>query len=1092
MNESSAHQLDTRTPEKKFYPPQLDPQKHLPRTRILRDLLNKGALDVRTILIEGQAGHGKSLFATHLLAHIKAEFLWYQLGPEDGDTAMLIAALLSGLKETVPAFGAPLLEEMLGKGEAALCEPVKLCALLFEGLNKRLSRDLYLVLDDIYLLDGYPKSLALLGELLQQAPSRLKFIFISRQSILPAINISTPPGRVLVVDNDRLAFTKSEIATLFTSVFKIPISIQNVTTLHHATEGWIMGLTLAGQAITKGVPGEESERLSSFTALGQKEIVEYFHSQVFNGFTDEEQTTLLRFSLLDTIPVSLANDLTKGCGGEQFLASLVRQNMFIRPLDAEGREYVFHHFFRDYLDDQAQKNLSATDIQRTYLTTANWYRKHNQSIEALDYLLRAGDYSTAEALLREVGLELQWRNLLGRLQKPLGSVPNPLIQSYPWFGYFFGVILLESNPPAALAHLEESRKGFARHQDEVGELLATTQLVYFFLMFDIHFNRVEGYLGRLEELFPKVCDDLNLPLRAHTALFIASGNAWVRWDLPVAERFSKLALELARQGGLENLTALAMVPRMVVHILGGKFRPCAHITEESLPLLRSPRVSEGYRMSIQVMHAKQLLMAGNLAGYEHHKAQLTEAISGNLLAQSIFGPLLLLWDATTAIGRGDYDAAQAMVDQGLRTGYVGATPHMRSMYLEGQAYLQAKAGKVDEAQQAIDESQRLRREVGGGFFVILNRIFSGAAYTLLQRTAAAEENLGEAIELAAKINHDYLLAAAHAHRAFARQETVNQKGAIEDVRTAISLLKKHGYSYFYGWSPTVMGPVLSTAVRHHVEADFSRELAQTRLGISLLADGSSIPLLRIRTLGGLVLETDDGSSLSARDLSSTQRQLLALLLEKPDLGCSQEEICAALWPESSQEKGRATFDTLVSRLRRVLVATFGAVAGKSYLCMQKGFLYLDHCRVDWQLFKTQAAIALKHIQRDERWQADNVFRLCVPLWQGEFLAGLPIDDCRAHFRHQLNALYLECVHKWGLVLTDANQVSEAIAIAETALDYDPANDRLVRQLYRLYIRKGQSPRAGQVLQSYQKALSHLEYSPGEISDILESLWSTPG
>ena len=65
----------------KFYPPQIDPARHLVRTRLLDDLLSAEP-PPKLILIEAQAGQGKSTLAAQYLSRLDCHSAWYQIGPE--------------------------------------------------------------------------------------------------------------------------------------------------------------------------------------------------------------------------------------------------------------------------------------------------------------------------------------------------------------------------------------------------------------------------------------------------------------------------------------------------------------------------------------------------------------------------------------------------------------------------------------------------------------------------------------------------------------------------------------------------------------------------------------------------------------------------------------------------------------------------------------------------------------------------------------------------------------------------------------------------------------------------------------------------
>src|SRR6185295_1727653 len=86
-------------------------------------------------------------------------------------------------------------------------------------------------------------------------------------------------------------------------------------------------------------------------------------------------------------------------------------------------------------------------------------------------------------------------------------------------------------------------------------------------------------------------------------------------------------------------------------------------------------------------------------------------------------------------------------------------------------------------------------------------------------------------------------------------------------------------------------------------------------------------MLRLRTLGGLALEGENGPLLGA----AVQRRcvaLLALLALSRDRGISRDKILTYLWPESDEPHARHALSQLLYGLRRQLphreVVTGGA------------------------------------------------------------------------------------------------------------------------------------------------------------------------
>jgi DNA-binding SARP family transcriptional activator len=279
-------------------------------------------------------------------------------------------------------------------------------------------------------------------------------------------------------------------------------------------------------------------------------------------------------------------------------------------------------------------------------------------------------------------------------------------------------------------------------------------------------------------------------------------------------------------------------------------------------------------------------------------------------------------------------------------------------------------------------------------------------------------------------------------------------------------------------------------VRSDIETEYARKLAAARLDMAILADGSTIPLLSVRSLGGLTCRIKEEVRVRETDLSPAQREFLALLLSSPGRRISQERLQEYLWPESPPEKSRSKFDTLLSRLRKVLEPLLHPLPVKHYLTLQKGILCLENCRVDAEEFAFTAKVGLRHVQKEEFVQAALALDRAVELWQGPYLAGLQANEVVDDVRYELEALYLKTVCLWGKLLARTGQVGRVIEVATFALQLDPTHHGLVQLLYGLYTQAGDPVQAGKVIRCYRQQLEREEYSPEDIEQALESLWSS--
>ena len=128
-------------------------------------------------------------------------------------------------------------------------------------------------------------------------------------------------------------------------------------------------------------------------------------------------------------------------------------------------------------------------------------------------------------------------------------------------------------------------------------------------------------------------------------------------------------------------------------------------------------------------------------------------------------------------------------------------------------------------------------------------------------------------------------------------------------------MKINGFNHFWSWEPEMMTKLLAIAVQRDIEKSFAQSLAKTRLHLNFSDDGEPLPLLKFALMDNFEISMAGKVLLQAKDLTPFQRELLGLLITAKGQRIPQEKILLELWPESTPENARKSFDTLLTRLR---------------------------------------------------------------------------------------------------------------------------------------------------------------------------------
>jgi DNA-binding response OmpR family regulator len=265
----------------------------------------------------------------------------------------------------------------------------------------------------------------------------------------------------------------------------------------------------------------------------------------------------------------------------------------------------------------------------------------------------------------------------------------------------------------------------------------------------------------------------------------------------------------------------------------------------------------------------------------------------------------------------------------------------------------------------------------------------------------------------------------------------------------------------------------------------SSQIMKTPVGKVDEAENSPEALM-VKTLGQCELRIADRRLSWTEEFSPAQRQLMSMLVGNLSGKVSQEEVQAALWPDSSSARARSSFDSLLSRVRRTLDQTLEPFDSKKYLVVKRGYLCLENSRVDAFEFFRLVRKGNQQFAAREYWPAEITFSSAFSLWQGTFVPGDFGSDAAIVFQDELEQTYLETSLNFARLLAESKRYQQAAKVLRDALRYDPTNDGVVRLLYRLCLAQNSLGQATQVLKQYCEALAKENFLEEEIQEILQS------
>ena len=287
-----------------------------------------------------------------------------------------------------------------------------------------------------------------------------------------------------------LRFTMSEAASLLESTLGRPVKPETVALLEGVTEGWAVGLRLAG--LTLRNTQDEEQFTQQFREIRSAMIVDYLVSEVLTQQPKPLREFLLATSILDRFSADLCDALFPRDEGNlqssTVLQELNRANLFLLPLDQEGRWFRYHHLFRDLLLNTLERERGRADIETLHRRASLWFAANDLIDEALAHALAADDLELAANIVGSRRYALmngtQWRRLdryLHRFSPQFLAQQPELLMLKTWLLHHRGDF---TQLPAALksveTHLETRPLPMAAIRHLRGEISALRSLLAYY------------------------------------------------------------------------------------------------------------------------------------------------------------------------------------------------------------------------------------------------------------------------------------------------------------------------------------------------------------------------------------------------------------------------------------------------------------------------------------------------------------------------------------------------------------------------------------------------------------------------------------
>jgi LuxR family transcriptional regulator, maltose regulon positive regulatory protein len=391
------------------------------RPRLLEVLQRGLAENHKLTLISAPAGYGKTILASDWMSNFRSEtkhshskISWLSLEELDNQPNRFFIYFVGALRQVNEAFCSELYATLYS-GQMPPAD-VLVTALVNEMLPWEMPH--FLVLDDFHHIQDVAILKALTALLTHQPPD-FHLVLVTREDPpLPLARLRAR-GQITEIRAADLRFSEAEAAQFLLDGLHLDLTARDVSRLTERTEGWAAGLQLAGVSLR----GRENPGVFVQTLSGSHRfILDYLTEEALKTQPPETQDFLLATSILPRLSGELCDAVIGRTGSAELLDRLLASNLFLIPLDDEGRWYRYHHLFAELLRHKLQRER-ADCLTELHRRASFWHESQGNPGLAIEHALQAANFERMVALMEHHHWEL--------LNQGYGSTMEVWVQSIP-------------------------------------------------------------------------------------------------------------------------------------------------------------------------------------------------------------------------------------------------------------------------------------------------------------------------------------------------------------------------------------------------------------------------------------------------------------------------------------------------------------------------------------------------------------------------------------------------------------------------------------------------------------------------------------
>ncbi|TCK62276.1 AAA family ATPase [Seleniivibrio woodruffii] len=1024
-------------------------------------------------ILTGPPGCGKTWFAGEFGRVCFDRVITYRITAADKNPADFCRNFYGELKRSSPKFTSESAEKALSGG----IDPLETETLLNDMLREYKKAIRYrklIILDDIHILPSIGVTALGITSMLSAAGGLLSFALCSTRNS----GFQPVKGKLLksshVIDEDYLKLSGEEFRALSAQMLEDRDVFMGLERLRTAAEGHIGCIVAVLNAM------RTSDSRSTYSDTFAAGACDALFSSAINHHINKDFHNVLALSLIPSFSPQLTAKTDPTGRTDKVIQQMLSENLFLYK--SRENQFRFHGLFREWLKAEASARLSEAERKKFYETAADLEAEKKNLSAVAEYLIQAENYDRLEDYIQKNFQDVILAESKSGISDILAGVPADVYRNKAWLPLAFGHVLLSVSPDKTRDIFLQTLDTFTAYGSRVGSIISACGLLSFYCGIDGNLKEAERYFGSVRTMMSDACDELSEPVKMTVCATYAQGCVYFA-DGNTAIEYLNRALSIAEKYHIEPYRTFIYTLYVSAYLTLCDRKMAEKYCNMIILKLGSDRDGAFFKLWLVSAMLYFFALTGQFAALHTIMSIIRKKFRLHLENSPRLLAFADVCELEYALGCGKMDYAKRILKKYSESILDNLPEHASSVILSMKAITLAYECD-DSAAAAAEMSIKIRQtsEINS-FFPAFSELAAGGAYTLLGNYKKAMQHLIKAANQERHPINDNAAAGAHAYLSYLHNNIGDRVKAREHAVFAVRLMKKTGYLHLSSVLPEVMHNVFSYTVSEPLLTGFVTETAFSRLDIAFDKHLRPIPVMHVKTLDNISISV--GSfSLDCTDISGHFRIMLAVILSSPGFTIDQEQIQAYLWPESSRENARRSFDNLLSRFRKMISDTFGGLDAKNYITLQNGMLRLSNISCDAERFCTVMKSASDCYGRGEYVLCASYISEAELLFTGRFFPGLNSVSVVEHKRREVDVAFISMLRiMTGLGSFMPDAFNPEIFFARCLDMYMHENDMVILA-YRYYARKGKTQKCRELINTYSSYLAKEGYSGQEAAELI--------